>query len=140
MPKRRSLPTLLLVGLLSCDSAPPTPPAPENDSALGDEPIPADFTFQATRPLELSITAEGGGEVEPLPDQRLRLEVRSAAHGTMYRGSLAAGSRFSFDFPLPPDVSELEVVTTDDSGRVTVRTVAIDPTAGDLSLVIGGGS
>lgn len=136
MSKRHLL--LLLVGILSCNSEPPAPAPPEKDSALGDEPIPEDFTFQATRPLELDITAQGGGEVETQPDQRLRLEVRSATGGTMYRGSIVAGSRFTFDYPLPPDITELEVVTTDDSGLVTVRKVAIDPDAPGLSLVVGG--
>lgn len=136
MSKRHLL--LLFMGLLSCNSEPPAPP-PEKDSALGDEPIPEDFTFQATRPLELSFTAEGGGgEVETPTGQRLRLEVRSATGGTMYRGSIVAGSRFTFDYPLPPDTTELEVVTTDDSGLITVRKVAIDPDAPGLSLVVGG--
>lgn len=137
---------LCMVGCLSgcsSDSAPaPEPPPdlpPADESGLGDEPIPEDFTFQATRPTEVEVTApSGGGEQEG--ERRVLIEVRSATYGVMYRGSLLAGAAFRFDYPLPPDVTQLEVRTIDDSGVVTTQLVPVDPAAVALNLTAGGGS
>ncbi len=126
---------------LGCSSdSPPSPePPPKGDTALGDEPIPEDFTFQSTRPLALEVMAQaGGGEQEE--SRRLRVEVRSQGYGVMYRGNLNSGESFRFAYPLPADVTELELLTTDDSGVTTSQKVAVDPTHLELSIVVGSGS
>lgn len=132
-----------LAGLPGCSSDPPPPPdpvpLPENPTALGDEPIPEDFTFQATRSVSLELSAQDGGGEAELP-RRLRVEVRSAGYGLMYRGSLLAGETFHFDFPIPPDVTEVELTTVDENGLAARQMVAIDPSQPALALVVGGGA
>ena len=85
MSKHHLRALLLLGGLLGCGSDPsPDPePPPQGDSALGNDPIPPDFTFQTTRPLAVEIASEAGGGEATAPDQRLRLEVRSATLGVI---------------------------------------------------------
>lgn len=125
----------------SSDSPPaPAPdPGPPDESSLGDEPIPEDFTFQSTRAAELEVTApSGSGEQEGA--RRVLIEVRSATYGVMYRGSLLAGAAFRFAYPLPPDVTELEVRTIDDSGGSTSQVVPVDAAATEITLTPGGGS
>jgi hypothetical protein len=127
--------------IVGCNSdSPPAPqPAPPDDSGLGDDPIPEDFTFQATRPTEVEVTApSGGGEQEAA--RRVLIEVRSQTYGVMYRGSLLAGEAFRFAYPLPPDVTELEVRTTDDSGVSTSQVVPVDGSSTEITLAPGGGS
>jgi hypothetical protein len=147
MPPRLVL-SLLAAGALasipSCSSDPePAPDSvlpPENPTALGDTPIPEDFTFQSTRPVNLELSAlGGGGEVEGAPPRRLRIEVRSADYGLMYRGSLLAGETFRFDFPMPPDVTQVEVTTVDEGGLEAHQSVAVDASQPSLALVVGGG-
>lgn len=128
---------------LGCSSdspaAPAPDPAPPDESSLGDEPIPEDFTFQSTRPTEVEVTApSGGGEQEGA--RRVLIEVVSATYGVMYRGSLLSGAAFRFGYPLPPDVTELEVRTIDDSGVVTSQVVPVDAAATEITLAAGGGS
>jgi hypothetical protein len=132
--------------VIGCNSESPAPPdaappdaAPPNESGLGDEPIPEDFTFQSTRPTELEVAApSGGGEQEEA--RRLQVEVRSQVYGVMYRGSLVAGEAFRFVYPLPADVTELEVRTTDDSGVTTTQAVPVDASATEIILTPGGGA
>ena len=142
MSKHRVRALLFLGGLLGCsaDPSPDPAPPPQGDSALGNDPIPPDFTFQTTRPLAVEIASEAGGGEATATAQRLRLEVRSATLGVIYRGSILAGATFRFDYPLPADITELELVTVDDSGLETVRTVKLDPQTPGLSVVVGGGS
>lgn len=130
-----------MAAAIGCNTDPPPAPEPvaPDDSGLGDQPIPEDFTFQSTRPTAVEVTApSGGGEQEAA--RRLRIEVRSATYGVMYRGTLLAGEVFRFAYPLPPDVAELEVRTTDDSGVVTSEVVAVDAAATEIALTPGGGS
>lgn len=136
----------LIWGAAGCntDPSPPAPdpdptPTPTDESGLGDEPIPEDFTFQATRATAMEVAApSGGGEQEG--ERRVMIEVRSETYGVMYRGSLLAGAAFHFAYPLPPDVTELEVRTIDDSGVVTSQVVAVDAAATEITLTPGGGS
>ncbi len=130
----------LVAGCNSDSAPPPAPePAPTDESSLGDEPIPEDFTFQSTRAMEVEVAApSGGGEQEGA--RRVLLEVRSATYGVMYRGSLVAGEAFRFAYPLPPDVTELEVRTIDDSGGITSQVVPVDAAATELTLTPAGGS
>lgn len=140
MIRTAPLAVFLLAGSLGCsESRPPPETPPEGESALGNDPIPADFTFQATRPLALEVAADsGGGEVETAAGQRLRLEVRSRTLGVIYRGSIVAGSTFRFDYPLPADVTQLEIVTIDDSGLERTQSVTVTPDMPGLSVVVGG--
>lgn len=127
------------VASCSSDSPPPPPdPAAPDESSLGDEPIPEDFTFQSTRAMEVEVAAPSGGEQEGA--RRVLLEVRSATYGVMYRGSLLTGEAFRFAYPLPPDVTELEVRTIDDSGGSTSQVVPVDATANEITLTPAGGS
>lgn len=130
--------------LLSCssESSPPAQPEPEpvppDDSGLGDEPIPEDFTFQATRPVEVGIATEVASEGESGPPQRFRLEVRTQTGDIIFRGSLVPGEEFRFNFPLAPDTTSLEFVTIDDSGIATSKVVTVDPAKPGISVVLGG--
>jgi hypothetical protein len=133
---------LLCLSLLGCGAdvaAPPPDMPPERATGLGNDPIPPDFTFQATRPVEVEmITEAGGGETEPGASRRYRLEVRTPSGDLIYRGSINGGDTFRFDFPLAPDTTSLEFTMIDEVGTRTVRTVPVDPTQAGVAIVLGG--
>jgi hypothetical protein len=136
-----SILTLLCASLLGCSSETP-PAAPpdagaENPTGLGTEPIPPDFTFQATRPVGVEIETQVGGEQSGVRP-RARLEVRTQTADLIFGGSVVPGDAVHFDFPLPPEVTSLEFTMIDDSGVATTRVVPVDPNNPGVSVVLGG--
>ncbi len=130
----------LILAALGCSEPRATPPLPpDTETGLDDAPIPEDFTFQATRPMGFElIAARSDGEVATLVERRLGLQLRHATRGEIYRGSIIEGHTFRFDYPLSADITELEVITTDDSGFTQTRTVQIAPDQAELSVIVGG--
>jgi hypothetical protein len=95
--------------------------------------VPADFTFQVTRPIELRIAAPAASSVD-----HLAVEIRTPAQEVVFRGSVAPGQNLALRLPLAPETTSLEVRTRSGDAAPVSQTVTLDSSSQAVAVNVGG--